>query len=112
MSDVPIAVWGDLDAYGIQIVTNLAERLKRDITPVAMTADLYAGGTKYKPDDIDDSKRVAEKMVTDGLPALQGLAQVIADADGLGCEQETLYDKVLPALAGQLSAIEGSRRRK
>jgi hypothetical protein len=25
-----------------------------------MTADLYAGGTKYKPDDIDDSKRVAE----------------------------------------------------
>ena len=48
MSDVPIAVWGDLDAHGIQIVTNLAERLKRDITPVAMTADLYAGGTKYK----------------------------------------------------------------
>jgi hypothetical protein len=48
MSDVPIAVWGDLDAHGIQIVTNLAECLKRDITPVAMTADLYAGGTKYK----------------------------------------------------------------
>jgi hypothetical protein len=108
MSDVPIAVWGDLDAYGIQIVTNLAERLKRDITPVAMTADLYAGGPKYKPDDIDDSKRVAEKMVTDGLPALQGLAQVIADADGLGCEQETLYDEVLPTLAEQLTAIEGS----
>ena len=63
-----------------------------------------------KPDDIDYSKRVAEKMVTDGLPALQGLAQAIADAAGLYCEQETLYDKVFPALAGQLSAIEGSRR--
>lgn len=62
-------------------MTNLAERLKRDITPVAMTADLYTAGTKYKPDDLDDSKRVAEKMVTDGLPALQGLAQAIADAD-------------------------------
>jgi Uncharacterized protein conserved in bacteria C-term(DUF2220) len=83
-----IAVWGDLDACGIQIVINLAERLKRDITPVAMTADLYAGGTKYKPADIDDSKRVAEKIVTDGLPTLQGLAQAIDDADGLGCEQE------------------------
>jgi hypothetical protein len=91
-------------------VTNLAERSKRDIAPVALTADLYAGGTKYKPDDIDYSKRVAEKMVTDGLPALQGLAQAIADAAGLYCEQETLYDKVFPALAGQLSAIEGSRR--
>ena len=75
-------------------MTNLAERSKRDIAPVALTADLYAGGTKYKPDDIDYSKRVAEKMVTDGLPALQGLAQAIADAAGLYCEQETLYDKV------------------
>jgi hypothetical protein len=109
MSDVPIAVWGDLDAYGIQIVTNLAERLERDITPVAMTADLYTGGTKYKPDDLDDSKRVAKKMTTAGLPALRGLAQAITDADGLGCEQETLYDEVLPTLAEQLRAIEGPR---
>ena len=109
MSDVPIAIWGDLDAYGIQIATNLAERLERDITPVAMTADLYTGGTKYKPDDLDDSKRVAEKMTTAGLPSLQGLAQAIADADGLGCEQETLYDEVLPTLAEQLTAIEGPR---
>jgi hypothetical protein len=48
-----------------------------------MTPDLYTGGTKYKPDDLDDSRRVAEKKVTDGLPALQGLAQAIADAGGL-----------------------------
>jgi hypothetical protein len=109
MSDVPIAVWGDLDAYGVQIVTNLAERLGRDITPVAMTADLYAGGTKYKPDDLDDAKQAAEKMTADGLPALRGLAQAITRAGGLGCEQETLYDKVLPTLAEQLTAIEGPR---
>lgn len=72
-----------------------------------MTADLCAGGTKYEPDDLNDSKRVAEKMTTTGLPTLRGLAQAIADAGGLGCEQETLYDEVLPTLAEQLTAIEG-----
>jgi hypothetical protein len=71
-----------------------------------MTADLYAGGTKYQPDDLDDAKQVAEKMTVGGLPALRGLAQAITDAGGLGCEQETLYDKVLPTLAEQLIAIE------
>src|SRR5215813_5007220 len=40
MNDLPIAVWCDLDARGIEIVTELAGRLGREITPVGMGIEL------------------------------------------------------------------------
>jgi hypothetical protein len=55
MADVPIAVWGDLDAYGIQIVCDLARRLDRSVNPIGMTVDLYASGKKYIPDGCSSS---------------------------------------------------------
>jgi len=106
MSDLPIAAWGDLDAYGIRIVFDLARRLERNITPVGMSVNLYANGTKYKPDDPVESQRVAEKMAADGPMDLRDLASLIANSDGLGCEQETLYDEVLPTLASELRRLE------
>lgn len=106
MRDVPIAAWCDLDAYGIRIVSDLARRVGRNIIPVGMTVDLYTSGTKYRPDDLPESQRVAEKMATKGIESLRDLARAIAGSGGLGCEQETLYDEVLPALTQQLSKIE------
>jgi hypothetical protein len=106
MGDLPIAAWCDLDAYGVRIVSDLARRLERDITPVGMSVELYTNGTKYSPDDLPESQRVAEKMVFEGIDSLRELAKVIAASGGLGCEQETLYDEVLPTLARELSKLE------
>ena len=43
-------------------------------------------------------------MATTGIESLRDLAQAIVANGGLGCEQETLYAKVLPILAQQLAA--------
>jgi hypothetical protein len=106
MNDIPIAAWCDLDAYGVKIVSELARRLEREITPVGMSVDLYANGDKYSPDDLADSQRIAEKMAAEGIESLRDLAKAIAASGGLGCEQETLYDEVFPTLAADLSALE------
>jgi hypothetical protein len=71
-----------------------------------MSVDLYTNGTKYRPGDLPESQRVAEKMVTNGLESLQDLAKAIAASGDLGCEQEILYDEVLPVLAEELSNLE------
>ena len=52
MSDLPIAAWCDLDAYGVQIVSDLARRLERQVAPVGMNIGLYINGDKYRPDDL------------------------------------------------------------
>lgn len=106
MYDIPIAVWGDLDAYGIQIIDSMARRLGRTVTPVGMSVALYTNGTKYAPKDLPDSLNVARKMVASGIESLRDLAQAIVATGGLGCEQETLYAKVLPVLAQQLATLE------
>lgn len=106
MRDLPIAIWCDLDAYGIQIVHSLSRRLDRELMPVGMTPDLYTNGTKYSPDDLEESRRVAKKMAVEGPVALRGLARLITEAGGVGCEQETLYDEVLGQLADQLHSLE------
>jgi hypothetical protein len=49
MNDLPIAAWCDLDARGIEIVTELAGRLGREITPVGMGTELFVGGKQYVP---------------------------------------------------------------
>lgn len=108
MHDIPIAAWCDLDAYGIRILGDLARRVERDITPVGMTPDLYLNGTKYRPEDLAESQRIAAKMADEGPLSLRDLAAMIARSEGLGCEQETLYDEVLPTLAGQLRQLEHS----
>lgn len=71
-----------------------------------MSADLYTNGTKYRPDDLTESRRIAEQMAIDGIESLRDLAKAITASGGLGCEQETLYDQVLPALASELSRLE------
>jgi hypothetical protein len=106
MSDLPIAAWCDLDAYGAKIVSELARRLEQQITPVGMSVDLYVNGTKYRPEDLPDSLRVARKMAAGGLESVRDLASEIVAAGGLGCEQETLYDEVLPTLFTNLIALE------
>jgi hypothetical protein len=106
MHDLPIAIWCDLDAYGIRIVHGLSERLGRNLIPVGMSVELYTHGTKYRPDDPEESQRVARKMAEEGPEALRTLAHVIAESGGLGCEQETLYDDVLGALSGRLREME------
>jgi len=109
MHDIPIAAWCDLDAYGVRIVSDLARRLEREITPVGMSVDLYSNGDKYSPDDLPESERIAEKMAAEGIKSLRELAKAIAASRGLGCEQETLYDEVLPTLPADLSALEKER---
>jgi hypothetical protein len=44
-------------------------------------------------------------MAIDGIEA-RDLAKAIAVSGGLGCEQETLYNQVLPALVRELSKLE------
>jgi hypothetical protein len=106
MNDLPIAAWCDLDARGIEIVTELAGRLGREITPVGMGVELFVDGKQYVPKNLADSLKVAKKMTVDGHPALQDLAKAIVASGGLGCEQETLYDDVPPTLARELAKLE------
>ena len=106
MNDLPIAAWCDLDAYGIEIVTGLADRLDREITPIGMDIELFLGGKQYVPKDLADSLKVAKKMTVDGHPALRDLAKAIVTSGGLGCEQETLYNVVPPMLARELAKLE------
>jgi hypothetical protein len=98
MNDLPIAAWCDLDARGIEIVTELAGRLGREITPVGMGIELFAGGKQYVPKNLADLLRVARKMTVDGHPALRNLAKAIVTSGGLGCEHETLCNVVPPTL--------------
>jgi hypothetical protein len=95
-----------LDARGIEIVTELAGRLGREITPVGMGAELFVGGKQYVPKNLADSLRVAKKMTVDGHAALRDLAKAIVASGGLGCEQETLYNVVPPTLARELAKLE------
>jgi hypothetical protein len=108
MDDLPIAIWCDLDAYGIKIVHELSQRVGRNLVPVGMTVELYARGIKYSPDNLEESQQVARKMAEEGPQALRILARAIAETDGLGCEQETLYDDVLDTLSSHLRDIERS----
>jgi hypothetical protein len=102
MDDLPIAAWCDLDARGIEIVTELAGRLGREVTPVGMSVELFVSGKQCVPKNLADSLSVAKKMAVEGHPALRNLAKAIVESGGLGCEQETLYDVVPPTLARDL----------
>ncbi|MFE7184265.1 Wadjet anti-phage system protein JetD domain-containing protein [Streptomyces erythrochromogenes] len=107
LDGLPLVAWGDLDAHGIRIITNLADRVARPVTPVAMTVDLYRAGVKYfqPPEKLAGNRELAIQLAQEALPALRELAGEIARTGGEGCEQETLYDEVLPALPGLLEAV-------
>ena len=71
-----------------------------------MGIELFIGGKQYVPKNLADSLKVAEKMTVNGHPALRDLAEAIAASGGLGCEQETVYDKVPPTLARELAKLQ------
>lgn len=105
-SPLPIAAWGDLDAHGIQIISDLTTRVGREIRPVAMDAEIYAGGIKYKQDEKKkaDNLTLAKRLCDTAPEALRPLAETIVDHNGDGCEQETLY-ALIPELASRLAEI-------
>ncbi|MFD7646057.1 Wadjet anti-phage system protein JetD domain-containing protein [Streptomyces albidoflavus] len=107
LEGLPVAAWGDLDAHGIRIIGNLADRIGRPVAPVAMTVDLYRAGTKYhqEPAKLEENRKLAARLAHQAIEALRDLADEIARTGGHGCEQETLYDDVLPALPGLLKAV-------
>ncbi|MFE4334445.1 Wadjet anti-phage system protein JetD domain-containing protein [Streptomyces sp. NPDC056831] len=107
LDGLPVAAWGDLDAHGIRIIGNLADRIGRPVTPVAMTVGLYRAGTKYhqEPAKLEENRKLAARLAHQGIPALRDLADEIARTGGHGCEQETLYDDVLPTLSGLLKTV-------
>ncbi|GGY71051.1 Wadjet anti-phage system protein JetD domain-containing protein [Streptomyces xanthochromogenes] len=108
LDGLPVAAWGDLDAHGIRIIGNLADRIGRPITPVAMTVNLYRGGTKYRqePQKLEENHKLAARLAQEGLEALRDLAEEITRTGGHGCEQETLYDEVLPILPDLLKTVQ------
>ncbi|MEN1883329.1 Wadjet anti-phage system protein JetD domain-containing protein [Streptomyces mirabilis] len=108
LDGLPVAAWGDLDAHGIRIIGNLADRIGRPVTPVAMTVDLYRASTKYhqEPAKLEENRKLAARLADQGIEALRDLADEIARNGGHGCEQETLYDDVLPTLPGLLKAVQ------
>lgn len=107
LDGLPVAAWGDLDAHGIRIIGNLADRIGRPITPVAMTANLYRAGIKYhqEPAKLEENRELAARLGHQGIEALRDLADEIARTGGHGCEQETLYNDVLPILPGLLKSV-------
>ncbi len=73
-----------------------------------MDVDAYIGGKKY----IQDEKKRAENLalakdlVSSASVELRLLAQAIVEHGGDGCEQETLYESILPELPSRLDHIE------
>jgi len=49
-------------------------------------------------------------MTTESIESLRDLARAISASGGLGCEQETLYDEVLPTLAPDRREVEPGGR--
>ncbi len=105
--NLPMAAWLDLDAYGIRLIANLEKELGKQIIPVGMSVNLWRAGTKRIQDDrqLAQARRIAAVLALNGPPALRGLAAAIAKT-GDCCEQETLYEQVLPTLSTTLRGLE------
>ena len=101
--NLPIAAWCDLDAYGIRMIHNMQKDIRRPITPVGMSVDLWRSGTKLDQTDekLAKARQLAAHMAAEGPAALQELATAIAET-GDCCEQETLYKHVLPSLSSTM----------
>ncbi|MEU9891205.1 Wadjet anti-phage system protein JetD domain-containing protein [Sphaerisporangium sp. NPDC051011] len=106
-SELPLTTWCDLDAHGIQIISNLTGRVGRFIRPVAMEPELFESGVKYhqEPDDQKDNHKLAERMAKTAIAELRPLAEAIVQAEGAGCEQESLSPEILPLLPTLLDGM-------
>lgn len=104
---LPVAAWCDLDAYGIRMIANLEKEIGRVITPVGMAVDLWRTGAKRIQEDrqLAKARGIAAHLSVDGPVALRHLAAAIAET-GDCCEQETLYEDVLPMLRETLQKLE------
>ncbi|MYR34668.1 DUF2399 domain-containing protein [Nocardiopsis alba] len=115
LSPLPIAVWGDLDTHGIEIITNLRERVGRTVHPVAMTAGAWRAGPhrarsqKRRRADADKARLLAAKAPEE----LRPVAELIAtepDLAGLGLEQQVQHGDVFPVLPKLLAGVLESAR--
>lgn len=107
LPELPLAIWGDLDIHGIEIVANLAQRLDRPLHPIAMDPTTYAHGyySQETPETLAQWQHSAQTLARTGPLALRPLAQAIAAAGGQRCEQEGLHEYVLPQLSTMLAAV-------
>jgi hypothetical protein len=106
-----VAAWCDLDAYGIRMIANLEKGLGRSVAPVGMSLALWRSGTKLLQTDqqLAWARDVAANFSTTGPVSLRELAVAITET-GDCCEQETLYEQVLPTLDATLQALEQTAR--
>lgn len=104
--NLPVAAWCDLDAYGIRMIRNLERELNRVVTPVGMDVGLWQQGTKLLQDEdqLRKARDIAAMLSVSGPLALRELARAIAET-GDCCEQESLYEQVLPTLKSRLDEI-------
>ena len=104
-----IAVWGDLDAHGIAIITDLAERLGRQVHPVGMEPELFQNGVRRirKEAERQEARQLAVRLTNIAPEPLRPLAALIA-ATGDSCEQETIRAQVTPRLGATLRRIEAT----
>lgn len=76
LDGLPLVAWGDLGAHGIRIISNLADRVARPVTPVAMTVDLYRAGVKYaqSPEKLAGNRKLSIRLAQEALscPARPG----------------------------------------
>lgn len=102
-----VAAWGDLDAHGIAIITDLATRLGRPVHPVGMEPELFRNGVKRMRTEAErqEARTVAARQANIACEQLRPLAALIAES-GDSCEQETIRSQVTPHLGPTLRLIE------
>ncbi|MEU3228624.1 Wadjet anti-phage system protein JetD domain-containing protein [Nocardiopsis alba] len=111
LPSLPVAVWGDIDAHGIEIIVNLREGVSTEVHPVAMTAQAWLKGPhrrKLKPGRRDEDARKASRLVNRVPGELRQVTELIAghpELAGLGLEQQAQHDDVLPGLPGLLARV-------
>ena len=90
--EVPVFAWGDLDSEGIQIVSNIAERIGRPVTPALMDSDFLVE-TPSQP-ATEDNIALARSLSRDReMGHLRVLASAIA-ARKVTVEQEALHSHI------------------
>ncbi|MEV4170233.1 Wadjet anti-phage system protein JetD domain-containing protein [Nonomuraea sp. NPDC049709] len=107
---LPIAVWGDLDAHGINIIADMEQRVGRPFHPVGMDASYWAEGKHRKIKESERTRGIAaaQRLASSGPEAFRDLARMIAahpNWAGGSREQQTLHGTVLPLVPELLAVI-------